>query len=95
MSLRLVTPTFPSPNCKLKYQDDCSCYPAGYLEVGGVLIVRRHDAVVKVRGGGPRQHQVGEAGRDLVLRVDQRHVRLVLHLSLQSDRERGGVRGGE
>ena len=65
------------------------------LKVGGVLVVRRHDAVVKVRGGGPRQHQVGQAGRDLVLRVDQRHVGLVLHLSLQSDRERGGVRGGE
>ena len=60
------------------------------LKVGGVLIVRRHDAVVKVRGGRPRQHQVGEAGRDLVLRVDQRHVRLVLHLSLQPEGEREG-----
>ena len=50
---------------------------------------------MKVGSGGPRQHQVGEAGGDLVLGVDERHVGLVLHLSLQSDRERGGLRGGE
>ena len=48
-----------------------------------------------VGSSGTSQHQVGQTGRDLVLRVDQRHVSLVLHLSLQSDRERGGVRGGE
>ena len=37
------------------------------------------------------EHQVGQAGGDLVLGVDERHVGLVLHLSLQS----GGGREGE
>ena len=40
---------------------------------------------MKVGSGRPGQHQVGEAGGDLVLGVDERHVGLVLHLSLQSD----------
>ena len=60
----------------------------GYLKVGGVLIVCRHDAIVKVGSGGPRQHQVGQAGGDLVLSVDEWHVGLVLHLSLQSEGNR-------
>ena len=67
----------------------------GYLKVGGVLIISRHDAIVEIGSGGPRQHQVGQAGRDLVLRVDEWHVGLVLHLSLQSggDREQSVYSG--
>ena len=42
---------------------------------------------MEIGSGGTSQHQVGQAGRDLVLRVDERHVGLVLHLSLQSGGE--------
>ena len=57
--------------------------PVLELEVCGVLIVRGHDPVVEVRGGGAGEHHVGEADGDLVLGVDERHVRLVLHVPLE------------
>ena len=38
---------------------------------------------MEVRSGRAGQHHVGQAEGDLVLSVDERHVRLVLHVPLE------------